>query len=95
MDDEILNGLRAVDEANPGLATPVDTIIERMKAEGVKVVFGEHPESGNVFVLPLSSDNVEEDSLFPRHLQIVAAMDARLKKLILANKASFASTLES
>ena len=89
--EETLERLRAVDHEHPGLVTPVDTIIERMKKEGVRVVFGEDPKSGNVFVLPLLSENVENDSLFPRHLEIMPGMDETLRNLILANKASYAS----
>ena len=53
-----------------------------MKQEGIKVTLGEHPESGNVFVLPFLSDDVENDSLSPGNLEITDDIDERLKELI-------------
>jgi hypothetical protein len=50
------------------------------------VVLGEHPESGNVFILPLQSNDIAKDFVFPRHLQISEGMDEKLKRLILMNK---------
>lgn len=89
VDEETLKKLKAVDEEYPGYTTPTDEIISKMKTEGIKIVFGEHPESGNVFVLPLLSDNIRMDSLFPRHLETIPEMDESLRSLILTHKKLF------
>lgn len=78
--------LKASGEEFPGYATPIDELLERFKNEGVKVVFGDHPDSGNVYILPGGSDDVENDSVFPRHLQIIEGMDEKLKELIFLGK---------
>lgn len=70
----------------PGFATPIDELLERFKNEGAKVVFGEYPESGNVFVLPFLSDDIENDGILISRLQEGDAVDARLNKLILIKK---------
>lgn len=70
----------------PGFATPVDELIERFKSEGMKVVLGEHPDSGNIFILPAQSNDIENDSIFPKHLQISDSMDERIKRLILLKR---------
>lgn len=77
---------KASDEQFPGYATPIDILLERFRTQGMKVAFGPHPESGNVYLLPLNSDNINEDGLFPRHLMVLDGMDENVKKLILANK---------
>lgn len=75
--------LKAVDEEYPGWSTDTDLIIEKMK-KGIKVTRGDHPESGNVFILPLSSDDFD-DSLSPHDLEITDDMDESLKQLIEAS----------
>lgn len=77
--------LKAADEEAPGWTTPIDVLVERFNAEGVKVVFGKNPGSGNIFVLPMGSDNIEEDSLKPRHLAITDDMDDELRELIIGD----------
>lgn len=74
------------EQEDPGYATPIDVLIERFREHGVKIVLGKNPQSGNVFVLPFNSNNIEEDSVFPWHLDIRTDMDLKLKKLILANR---------
>jgi sugar phosphate isomerase/epimerase len=74
--------LKADEEEYPGCSTPIDELIERFANEGMKVVLGAHPESGNVYLLPLGSDDIENDSLLPRSLQIDETMDEKLKQLI-------------
>ena len=74
--------LKADEEEFPGYITPIDEIIERLQSEGMKVVFGKNPESGNVYILPMNSENIEEDSIQPKSLIIGETMDARLKELI-------------
>lgn len=78
--------LKANDVELEGLCTPIDDLIQRFEKEGIKVVFGNDPESGNVFILPFGSNDVESDSVFPKHLQINESMDSRLKELILASR---------
>lgn len=78
--------LKASEEEFPGFATPIDELSERLKSEGMKVVLGRDPNSGNVFILPQRSNNIEKDSIFPKHLQIIEGMDKRLKELILLSK---------
>jgi len=78
--------LKASDEQFPGYVTPIDELIKRFEKEGCKVVFGNDKESGNVFILPSGSDDVERDSLFPRHLDTSANINETIRQLILANK---------
>jgi len=66
----------------PGYTTPIDEIIERCEREGIKVVLGKHPESGNVFILPADSNDIENDSIAPDQLQIDAVENEELRELI-------------
>ena len=71
------------DEAEyPGFTTPIGTILEAMKEHGMKVVLGKHPESGNVFILPANSDDIESDMVFAKFFLVSETKDTRLKKLI-------------
>ena len=90
---ESYTNLMMDDENFPGITTPINEIIARMEKEGIRVTLGTHPESGNVFVLPMLSEdkNIGIDSIFPRHLEITEKMDGILKKLIVANKNIFLS----
>ncbi|HBC44547.1 MAG: hypothetical protein UX08_C0002G0051 [Candidatus Collierbacteria bacterium GW2011_GWB1_45_35] len=88
IDEESLVRLRFTDSQYPGFSTPIDKIITRMEQEGIKITFGTHPGSGNVYVLPYLSNDIENDSISPRHLKLSVDMDEVLKSLILANKAS-------
>ena len=73
--------IKADQEEYPGYSTPIDEILEKLKTQGMKIVFGDDPNSGNVFILPLNSDNFD-DNLFPSHLETPEGMNASLKKLI-------------
>lgn len=87
IDPESYPKLKANDVELEGLCTPIDDLIQRFEKEGIKVVFGNDPESGNVFILPFGSNDVESDSVFPKHLQIDESMDnSRLKELILVSR---------
>jgi hypothetical protein len=86
IDSEGYQKLKANDEEFPGFVTPIDELVKRFESEGIKVVFGRDPESGNVFILPFGSDDVENDSIFPKHLQVGEAMDSRLKELVLVSR---------
>lgn len=85
---ESLAELEQSDKDFPGYVTPIGELIERFNTWGMKVVFGPHPESGNVFIVPeiCEEKDIDTDSILPRHLEISEGMDERLKKLILANK---------
>jgi len=70
------------------LATPppTDDIIERCKKEGIKIVLGKNPESGNIFILPAQSDAVENGAIFPQHFQSNGISNEKLRKLIELSK---------
>lgn len=80
---ETYNELKGIEEEFPDYCVPVDPLLRRFRSEGFKVVFGEHPESGNVFIIPSQSMDIINDNLFPRHLDIKSGLDEDLKKLIL------------
>lgn len=87
LEEEAYAKLKATDEEYPGLVTPIDTLVQRLKAHGLKVAFGDHVNSGQVLILPLDSNNSEDDSVLARHLKVTDDMDPGLKKLILRSKA--------
>jgi hypothetical protein len=76
--------LKAAEEEFPGFATPIDELVRRFESEGFKVAFGK--ELGNVYVLPLGSDDIEKDSVLPQHLNVSEDMDEAVRDLVLANK---------
>jgi hypothetical protein len=78
--------MKATDEEFPDYTTPVDELVERFRIQGMKIAFGEHPESGNVFVIPADSHDVGSDGIFPRQLRITPAMDERIRRLIAMNR---------
>ncbi|MEK7463366.1 MAG: hypothetical protein AAB621_03335 [Patescibacteria group bacterium] len=86
IDPKAYSDIKRDEEKFPGYTTPIDELVERFKNEGMKVVLGEHPESGNVFILPAQSNDIENDSIFPRQLQVTEMVDERLKKLVLLNR---------
>lgn len=83
IDPESYLKMKAGEEEDPGYTTPLDEIIERLKSEGMKVVLGKNPQSGNVFILPAQSSNIEMDSISPRRLELSEAMNEKLRELIL------------
>ena len=87
LDESAYAKLKADEEDMPGMTTPIDELVAKFQAEGLKVTFGDHPASGNVFILPATATDVEMDSVFPRHLKVTAGMDPALKQLIEMNKA--------
>jgi hypothetical protein len=89
IDSEWHEKLKAVDEEYPGYTTPTDEIIERMKKEGIKVVFGTDPKNGSVYLLPRGSNDIGQDMLLPKHLEVFEGMDESLRILILASKNHF------
>src|SRR3989344_6779869 len=72
--------LKAADEESRG--TPIDELLERFKSEGMKVVPGKYLESGVIFVLPAKSDDIENDSILLKNLEVGGETDPKLKELI-------------
>lgn len=62
---------------------PIDELLKKFTEEGLRVAFGEYSESGNVFILPAGSTEIEYESILPKHLLIQDGMDENLKNLIL------------
>ena len=79
---EIYSRMKKDEDEFPGYTTPIDEIIERCKREGIKVVTGKHPESGNIFVLPIGSTDIEMDSIAPCQLVIDTVENEHLIELI-------------
>ncbi|MFA5777224.1 MAG: hypothetical protein WC906_02190 [Parcubacteria group bacterium] len=86
IDPEHYAKLKAEEEEYPGYATPIDELVERFRNEGMKVAFGRDPKSGNIFILPSGSEDIENDSILPQHLNLDGIMDGRLKELVLLSK---------
>lgn len=82
IDLESYSRMKAAEEEYPGYTTPIDEIVDRFKNEGMKVVLGKNPQSGNVFVLPAQSDNIEMDSISLKQLQISGGMNEKLQELV-------------
>lgn len=78
--------LQAADEECPGFSTPINELIPRCTASGIKVALGTNPGSGNVFILPKDSIDIGNDSIAPRNFKISNTMNPKLKKLILFAK---------
>ncbi len=79
---EAYTKMKETDNEYPRYTTPIDEIIERCQKEGIKVVTGKHPESGNIFVLPAGSNNIEMDSIAPHQLAIDTVKNKYLEELI-------------
>ncbi len=80
--NDVYEKIKMEETEYPGFATPIDELVARCTQEGIKVVLGKNPESGNVFILPAGSDDIENDSLFPRQLLLDAVTSEALQKLI-------------
>jgi len=78
--------MKTDEEEFPGYTTPIDELIARFQNEGMKVVLGKNPDSGNIYILPAGSDDIEMDSVFPRQLFPSENLDERLLDLILKDK---------
>ena len=86
IDPEAYSRIRAQEAEYPGYTTPIDELVERCKNEGMKVVLGKHPESGNVWILPAHSEDANQDAIAPRQLLINETVDEKLKTLILMSR---------
>lgn len=81
--DEAFSKMKADEEEYPGYTTPIGELMKRLSNVGMKVVLGKNPESGNVYILPVDSDNIEMDSISPKQLRMYDEMGDKLKELIL------------
>lgn len=79
--------IQSPDEPGFGRSTPIDILVERLQRHGMKVSTVENQQTTLVYILPLDSNDVVADSLFPRQLEAHAGVDPDLAKLITANKA--------
>ena len=75
--------MKADEEEYPGYTTPVDELVESFASKGIQVMLGKNPQSGDVFIVPGNSDNIEMDSISPKQLQLSEEMDEKLRELIL------------
>lgn len=82
LEEEGYKRLKAESDEYPGYATPIDELVKRFETEGIKIVI----EKGKVFVLPSTSDDIENDSIFPRFLKITDDMVENLKMLVKTGK---------
>ncbi len=81
IDPEIYPKIKVAEAEFPGYSTPIDELIVRFEKEGMNVVLGK-PQSLRVYILPASSNDIEQDAIAPRQLEINDQMDEKLKKLI-------------
>jgi hypothetical protein len=84
IDPEVYKRMKQDDIDYPGFTTPIDEILQRLNDEGMKVVTGEgdHLESGNIYVLPASTDDTLEYGTLVEKLLISDGMDSTLRELI-------------
>lgn len=79
--------LKASDEELPDYTIPINDLIRRFKNEGMKVVLGEYPESGNIFILPAQSDDKDTSAMvLPKHFEVNGVLNEKLKQLIEKSK---------
>src|SRR3989344_6113502 len=53
---EVHTKMIATDREFPGYTTPVDTLLDRCRGEGIRVMLGKNPESGNVYIVPAGGE---------------------------------------
>lgn len=82
LNEDAYNEIKAAETEYPGYSTPIDELLKKFQEQGVKVVFGKHGEAGDIYILPLQSDDIANDNIFPRQLKIIEGMDEQLVKLI-------------
>jgi len=86
LDDSAYAEINNAEKEYSGWGTHIDELVGRFCDSGMKVSLGENPQTGNVFILPGDSDNIEEDSVSPRQLMVRSEMDSELIKLIFASR---------
>ena len=93
IETEVHKKMLATDREFPGYTTPVDILLDRCRAEGIKVILGKNPESGNVYIVPAgrSEPDNEDMYIFPRHLQVNEMMDGTLRALVICDRIRFNS----
>lgn len=74
------------DPYHPDRTPSIEARMQHFRNQGMKVVLGKNPQSGDVYILPRGSDDIEQDALFPKHLDIHDGMDPKLVELIEASK---------
>ncbi len=74
--------LKAESDEFPEYVIPIDDLIQRFEAEGIKIVV----EKGRVYVVPFNSTVTNDNCIFPRFLKVTDGMDNNLKTLIKAGK---------
>jgi len=79
---EVYSAINEQDQEFPGYTTPISEIVARCKTEGIKIMTGRHPGSGNVYIVPAESTNVEMDGLTPYQLIADNTTNEQLKELI-------------
>jgi len=71
----------------PGRITPIDELIERLKAHGMKVALNDDTTPGSdTWLLPSDSTDAEMDMVLPRHLKLTDDMDPELRALCLHSR---------
>ncbi len=78
--------LKNDEEEFPGYATPIDELIERCENEGIKVLFNKSSRNKEIYIVPALSTDVQNDSIFAKHLQVDAFMDGDLSELIVLSR---------
>ncbi len=68
------------------MTTPIDELLKRFEGRGMKVVLGKNPDSGNIFVLPLDSDDIEMDGILIQKLEPSVVDDDQLRVLIILSQ---------
>lgn len=88
IEPEARSKMKATDMEFPDYTTPVDILVDRFHAEGMKVVLGQYPESGNVFIVPAGTSNPVNEDMYisPKHLQINEMISPNIRRLILMDK---------
>jgi uncharacterized protein YkuJ len=86
IDPTVYAQMKAVEAEGLDRTSPIDERIKRFEREGMKVAFGKYPKSGNVFILPSQSTDIEMDGISPRQLQLSEDMNEKLKELVLLVK---------
>ncbi|OGG53329.1 hypothetical protein A3C20_04790 [Candidatus Kaiserbacteria bacterium RIFCSPHIGHO2_02_FULL_55_25] len=90
---EVHTKMIATDREFPGYTTPVDTLLDRCRGEGIRVMLGKNPESGNVYIVPAGRNEPDNEDMFilPRHLQINEMMDGDLRVLVIRDRLRYQS----
>ena len=86
INSESYNLIKEQEDEMPGYTTPVDEVLGKFRLQGMKVVSGKDLVPGKIYILPAQSDDILNDSFFPRHLNIENIKDEKLRKLIILSQ---------